>query len=138
MIFVFEEGMQDLLKQALTPSFDEDASILAKASSIVRRDIFQAPGFKFDGSFPSGCQQDFLPTSLKMLVSMLLNGADLQQQHSQESQACLTISQIIFFNYKQRTERTKTVGKSRHSLQYETPFPLYLGLKVHTQFDQSH
>lgn len=40
VVFFLEESMHDLLKQGLTPSFDKDASTLAKASSIVHRDIF--------------------------------------------------------------------------------------------------
>eukprot|EP00745_Piridium_sociabile_P022178 TRINITY_DN34414_c0_g1_i3.p3 TRINITY_DN34414_c0_g1~~TRINITY_DN34414_c0_g1_i3.p3 ORF type:complete len:107 (-),score=18.04 TRINITY_DN34414_c0_g1_i3:1156-1476(-) len=46
VIIVFEQGMQDILRQAMADNFDEDASVLAKAARIVRDDIFKADGFK--------------------------------------------------------------------------------------------
>ena len=37
-----------------------------------------------------------------MLVAMLLNGPDVKQQDSNDSQACLTISQTILFNFNKK------------------------------------
>lgn len=54
MILVFEEGMQQMLKQTMKCDHDEgNALILMKAARIVREDIFQSKGFNFNGSFPS-------------------------------------------------------------------------------------
>lgn len=130
VIIIFQQGMQQVLKNALSTDGESDAMILAKAANIIRKDIFNSNGFHFDGSFPHGCQQESVPFNLKCLVSMLLNGPNLQDQDSTDSQACLTLSQLILFNSKK--ERSHT-SKSRHSLDLEPPLPLYIGINIHTQ-----
>ena len=51
-ILVFKEGMRNMLKEALKKrDFTEDAQILAKAVSIIRKDIFNHDAFKFERSF---------------------------------------------------------------------------------------
>ena len=133
-ILVFERGMQDMLKQTMVSDHEEDALILMKAARIVRTDILQSNGFHFNGSFPSNCQQESLPTTLKSLITMLLEGADMMEQDSAESQACLTVSQMLLFNCKKTKKRhSTTAAKVRHSLEYEPPLPLYIGLNIHTQ-----
>ena len=73
-----KDGMKNMLKDPLKEwNFAEDAAILAKAAAIVRNDIFSHKCFKFTGTFPSKCQEDSLPSSLKSLVSLILNGPDL-------------------------------------------------------------
>ena len=104
--------------------------ILTKAAKIIRRDIFHFHSFHFNGSFPPGCQQESVPVNLKYLVSMLLNGPNTKDQDSADSQACLTLSQMILFNCK---KRSTTASESRHSLDLEPPLPLYIGINVHTQ-----
>ena len=52
---------------------------------------------------------------------MLLNGADLKDQDVTDSQANLTIAQLILFTFKMSTSS----AKSRHSLGREPPLPLY-------------
>ena len=134
VILVFERGMQDMLKQTMVSDHEEDALILMKAARIVRTDILQSNGFHFNGSFPSNCQQESLPTTLKSLITMLLEGADMMEQDSAESQACLTVSQMLLFNCKKTKKRhSTTAAKVRHSLEYEPPLPLYIGLNIHTQ-----
>ena len=81
-----------MLKQAIKNDYEEDALILAKVARIVHEDIFSSNGFSFDASFPSDCQQKSVPTSLKSLIAMLMRGADLNDQESTDSQACLTAS----------------------------------------------
>ena len=59
----------------------------------------------------------------------MLSGPNLQHQDDHESQACLTISQLICFN----TKSIKSCAESnRHCKDRETP-PLYIGLNIHTQ-----
>lgn len=86
--------MQQMLKQAMSCDYEGDALLLAKAAKIVRKDIISHKCFQFDGKFGSCCQQESVPSTLKTLVSMLLNSADLKDQ---DSQANLTISQTILF-----------------------------------------
>lgn len=127
-VLMFDQGMKQLLKHAFT-DYEGDAAILTKAANIIRNDILENDGFNFDGSFPPECQNISLPTTLKMFVSMLLNGTGINRQESNESQETLTISQLIVFNYK---KTAKPGIQSRHSLPFEPPLPLYIGLNVHT------
>ena len=92
----------------------------------MRRDIVLHNGFKFE----SGCQKESVPSTLKTFVSMLLNGANLKHQDSIDSQASLTISQSILFNFKKCASSS---SKSRHSLYREPPLPLYIGMMIHTE-----
>lgn len=130
-VLVFQDGMRGMLREALKDrDFDEDAKVLAKAAQIVREDIFKHEGFQFKGSFPEGCQEDSVPPTLKHLIAMILNGSNITNQSRQESQACLTISQALFFNSKKRSSTTDAY--TRHSLLRETPLQVYTGLKLHT------
>jgi len=130
VLLVFDQGMQQLLKQSSgATNYEDDALILSKAAKIVRKAILESSSFEFDGSFPPNCQQNSVPTNLKCLVSMLLSGSGIKDQDVKESQSCLTISQAILFNLK----KTGSTTASRHSRKNEPPLPLYIGLNVHTQ-----
>ena len=133
-IIAFKEGMQDVLKQVVEENVEEDVATLAKAAAIVREDIFAAGSFVFDGSFPRDCQEKSVPNSLKTLVSMLLYGTNLKDQEALNSQACLSISEMLFQNCKKNTKsKCATSGKSRLCHQRETPLAVYTGMRVHTQ-----
>ena len=69
-----------MLKETVHQQEENDALIFSKAAKIIREEMFNFQGFKFCGSFPSGCQQNSLPTNLKYLVSMLLNGSNIKIQ----------------------------------------------------------
>lgn len=131
-IFVFEEGMRNMLKDALAKrNFMDDASILAKAASIIRKDMFKNENeATFSGTFSEKCQEDSVPASLKSLVAMLINGTNLTDQDKCESQPCLTISQTILFNSKKKTSSHRSSVTTRHVR--EPPLPLYIGLNIHT------
>ena len=129
-VIVFEEGMKNMLREALKKwNFSEDVAILAKAATIVRKDIFDHDHFTFTGSFPPKCQEDSLPSSLKSLVSLIFNGPDLKDQDRHDSQAYLTISQLILYSVKKRPSKLDV--KPRHTLQREPPMPVYIGLNIH-------
>lgn len=131
VLFVFNEGLMKLLKEATeTRDFDSEALAMVKLIKAIRRDIFEWDGFDFDGTMPDGCQESSIPTSLKGMVSMLLNGPNLKDQDGTVSQACLTIAQLIYFNVK---HKTKPGVSQRHSQLHEPPVPIYLGLNIHTQ-----
>ena len=71
--------MQQMLKQVMIESnYDNEAVILAKAAKIVRKEIIGHKTFHFDGKFPIGCLQTSVPSSLKMLISSLVNGTSLK------------------------------------------------------------
>ena len=129
-ILVFKEGMRNMLKEALKKrDFTEDAQILAKAASIIRKDIFNHDAFKFEGSFPENCQETSLPSSLKTLISLIFNGVSLKKQDKHESQACLTVGQVIVYNIKKKSKESNT--QTRHSLEREPPLLVYIGLNIH-------
>ncbi|KAK3883112.1 hypothetical protein Pcinc_012540 [Petrolisthes cinctipes] len=129
-VLVFKEDMKNIVHNAVkTLNFSEDALILSKAAMIVRKDILSHKGFTFTGSFSAQCQEDSLPSSLKALVSMILNGSNLKDQSKNDSQAKLTIGQTIVFNTKKRTSHS--ADKPRHILELEPPLPIYIGMNVH-------
>ena len=57
MILIFQQGLQQVLKQAFNSNYGSDAILLSKAAKIIWQDIFNLHGFCFNGSFPPGCQQ---------------------------------------------------------------------------------
>jgi len=72
-VITFNKAVQDMLREALqTRNFSEDTTILAKAATIIRSDIFNHNPFRFNGSFPPNCQQESLPSSLKLLISLMV------------------------------------------------------------------
>ncbi len=73
------------------------------------------------------CQCDSIPPLLKSLVSILINRQDIIC--ASESQASLTIAQLIYFNAKSKCNQ---VSATRHVKDREPPLPIYLGLQVHT------
>ena len=85
--------------------FSEDATILAKASAIVRKDILKNKGFNFSGNFTAGCQETSTPGSLKSLIYMILSGLDIENTEAQDSQPCLIVCQTIILNAKERRGR---------------------------------
>ena len=120
-----------MLKEALKKrDFSEDAAILAKAAVIVRNDIFNHHCVSFTGAFLPNCQEDSLPSSLKSLVSLILNGPNLKDQDRHETQACLTAAQVLLYNVKRKSPSRNDV-KTRHTLQREPPIPVYIGLNIH-------
>ena len=100
---------------------------------IVRKDIFDHKGFNFSRCFPVDCQLKYLPSSLRSLVSIILNGLNIKDQEQSESQACLTVCETIIFNTKKRYRYCKTkTGQTRLSVSREPPLPLYVGLSIHS------
>lgn len=118
VVIIFPKAIQSMVKEAMQQrDFSEDAVILAKASAIVRKDIFSHKGFQFSGNFTEDCPECSVPASLKSL--------------NQESQACLTVCQTIFFNAKERPTTKSKTGQTRHTKSRETPLPLYIGFNVY-------
>ena len=130
ILLIFNEGMQQILKDAMASrDFDQEAVSMARLSKVIRRDISDGKYFKFSGAFPQGCEEHSVPTSLKSLVSMLLYGPNIKAQTVKNSRACLTICQLVLFNFKEKLSGTKHL---RHDKIREPPLPLYIGLDVHS------
>jgi hypothetical protein len=62
---------------------------------------------------------------------MIINGLDIKDHSIPETQACLTICEMIIFNSKKGACKMKT-GKTCHSASRAPPLPLYVGLSVHS------
>ena len=122
-IIVFKKGMQNMLKEELKKrNFSEDATIPTKAAMIIRNDTFNHQCFKFNGCFSTECQENSLSSSLKSLISLIYSGPNLKDQDTQESQACISIGQLIVFNMKKSS--TGSVNE-RHTLDREPPLPRF-------------
>ena len=65
-IMVFERDIQEVLKQVTMQDHEADVVLLAKAAKIVQKDIASYKGFAFDSKFPRGCQQELVPSCLKI------------------------------------------------------------------------
>ena len=63
------------------------------------------------------------------LVSMILYGPSVD---CIDTQSCLTISQLILFNFKKKQRMAETMTSTRHSLDREPPLPIYIGLNIHS------
>ena len=103
MVLVFRQGIEMLLKAALKKgNCEEEAFNFVNVAKYIciSNDVLQMPGFSFTGEFTSECQRKSVPLSLMCLVSILLNGPNIESQDFEESQACLTIAQFIMFNMK--------------------------------------
>lgn len=132
-LLVFNENIKSLLKESLT-SRDvlKETLDLTRVVKAIRKDMFELEGFQFSGSFPPRCQQTSVPPTLLCLVSMMLNGTNIDDQEEEVSQACLTIAQLILFNSKKKSSNVH-VKNTRSCLNREPPLPLYVGLSIHTQ-----
>ena len=111
---------------------DSDAMHLVRAAQIVRKEIFTRR-FMFDGTFPHGCQQDSVPSSLLALMNMILEGPTIKEQASQickETNAAMSVAQIVMFNCVKHPHCNSS-GSLRHNREQETPLPMYVALKVH-------
>ena len=125
---VFKEGMRNMIQDALKKrDFSEGALILARA---IKKNIFNHEGILFNESFPEKCQDKSLPSSLKTLISLILNGSNLKNQEKQRPQACLTIGQATVLNAKKRSTADPE-AKPRHSLEREPQLSVYTGLSIH-------
>jgi hypothetical protein len=125
IVLVFNQGMKKMLKEAVdSRDFESEALAMLKLVKVLRHEIFEWKSFKFAGSFPSNCQSNSIPTTLKLFISLLLHGSNAKNF---ETQASLTLAQLI----------SKVIGsssvKSRHSKDREPPIPLFVGLHAHTQ-----
>ena len=117
VLLVFNKGMESILREEMSKrDYESDALTLAKAARIVRREMFNDDRFQFDGAFPSNCQNASLPSWL----SMTLNGSNIAHQSTAESQATLTVAQVIVFNSKKKFSSSLS---SRHLLEREPPLP---------------
>lgn len=109
---------------------DSDACCLARAAHIVRKDILNVKN-SFNGTFPAECQKHSIPASLLTLIGMLIKGPSTKSDPS-DSQACISITQLVVFNSISRSRnRPDATGSTHHIRSRECPLPIYTALKIH-------
>ena len=109
---------------------DSDAQHLARGATIIRRDILQVKN-SFNGTFPQECEKDYIPASLKTLISMIVKGPNVNADPA-ESQAFLTMAQLLVFNSISRYRNSPhSTGSTHHIRSRECPLPIYAALKIH-------
>ena len=132
VLLAFQKDIGPALKRAC--DFDDQSIIaLAEASRIVREDMLEMKPSCFARKFDSDCQQMSAPQSLKTLVAMILGGTniDAQKNHVIETQATLSILQLLQYNCTSKPPKSTTL--SYHSKDREPPLPLYIGLLLHAK-----
>ena len=85
---------------------------------------------KFVGSFNKDSQADSVPIALMTLMSMLVDGTTTE--HNVLSQGALTSAQVVIYNFRKKTVKTKT-GNRRHSKSHETSLVIYNSLKLYSE-----
>jgi len=128
-ILIFKQGLKELLKDKFeSRDFESEALLASKLAKTIRKEIFQWEKNSFSGHFSPTCQSESVPPLLKYLISMIIKGQDVAvAESSADSQACLTISQLIYFNAK---SNFKEKSKKRHGKHQEPPLPVYLGIRL--------
>ena len=126
---VFDADIGSAIKSVCDTDYDDEAFILSKAASILRRDIFSKENKEFDGNFTKNCLHDSLPQSLKSFVGMTLQGTDIKHKYLEQS--VLTVSQLLMFNSIKRQRKSTT--SQYHSQLRETPLAIYLGMALHAK-----
>ena len=85
----------------------------------------------FNGNFLSECQKNAVPVSLLTLAGIIIKGPTTKIDPS-DSQACLSIAQLIVFNGISRSrDRPENAGSTHHTRSREFPLPIYTALKIH-------
>lgn len=78
-VVVFNQGIETLLKDALKKrNCEEEAFNFVNDAKYICNDVFQMFGFSFTGKFTSDCQLKSVAPSLMCLVSMLLDGPNIE------------------------------------------------------------
>lgn len=132
VLFVASENVGKSLRRSCQLGDESEAVLLSRAANIIRQDMLRKKCEPFSGSFTEDCQENSVPQSLLMLISMILYGTSIKDNASYLSQPALSLSQLITYNSCVR-RRQQPSSNTRHFEQRETPLPLFLGALVHTK-----
>ena len=86
--------MKRMLLSTSADSYQSETLQIAGIAAGIRKEIFGCEKFKFSGHFPPS-ELDCIPYNLKLLISMILYGPTIKSKENTNSQACLTVAQII-------------------------------------------
>lgn len=124
---IFKEDICNTIKSSIKDQ-ESEAPILAKAVSIIKREIKQK-SFQFQGHFSDDDQTSSISSSLMSLLKMITSGSRCEI-NPEKDQAVLSIAQIIMFNTKERPSLNSKF--SRYNSSKEQPLPIYLAFKLHS------
>ena len=133
MLLVFNHAIGDAIQKACENDFDSEALHLARAATIVRRDMFKMQQ-TFKGTFEADCQKKAIPQSLLALIDMILQGPSIKKGSPDDKPvktAALTISQLLAFTSCKSGTEGKTTTTTHHSRDREYPLHVYTELKIH-------
>jgi hypothetical protein len=109
---------------------DEADQIIAVAMKLREYTLVQQP--PFNGTFNSDSVLDSVPAPLLTLINVLIEGADSIASDNKDTaklKVAAVISQLICCN---TTKKSRKGAKTSYQMRSrETPFPLYMGLKLH-------
>ena len=92
----FEEDVGAAVAKACELDSDNDAVHLARAAQIVRRHKFGE--VKHSNGFPERCQEEYVPSLLLALVSVVMEGPIIKDQMTDLTPSALAIAQMPKFN----------------------------------------
>ncbi len=131
VILSFDNDIGGALRKACNHDGDRNAMCLVQAAKIVRKEMFNN-NYSFDGSFTEESQQNVVPQSLLALVSMILEGPNIEcQSQLINRRAPRSISQLLMFNSVKHKRATDSSSTVRHNQDHDMPLPLYISLKIH-------
>lgn len=106
-----------------TQTPDEEAHTLLMAASILRKAVVDHDTvFKFDGSFPNGCEESSVPHRIKYFFRQFLAGPKSSPEQ-ENSRKILSVSQLAMLNMTSLST----------NLCFEPPLAVFLALKLHSQ-----
>jgi hypothetical protein len=132
ILIVLDEDVGRSIRQTSALESEAEAVILARAARILRRDILQHQNPPFEGSFPNGCQEKSVPSTLVSFFTMVTHDPRFKNENTAgDKQPRLTLAQLTSYHTFKDRHRV-AVGK-RHSRSQETPLPIVLGGYVHSK-----
>ena len=124
VVVIFSDSLNNILPEVLAPN--TFVKSVMKIVSPIRNDMKTVQN-NFIGNFSQSCQQDSSPIRLLTLISMLVDGADVNEKGF--SQFTLTVAQLIMYNFRLKSRNITCVH--RRLTPRETPAPIYVGLKLY-------
>ena len=111
----------------------DEATVLSRAITILRKDILDHEHSRFDGSFTLEGQEKAIPESLKHFVQGVMYGETSREDNSLKfNQKCATICQTLMAHVKCDTRgKPSVVHNQRLNRKREQPLQVFLGMKVH-------
>ena len=97
VLLLFEKDVGDAIIKAKANDHDGDAIHLMRAVQTSRREMSENT-YQFKGYFEPGCQENSVPQTLLSLVSMILEGPDIQQQTHKDTsrmKVALSLAQLL-------------------------------------------